>query len=70
MSDLLLTLLTTYLPLTTPTTYLHDVSRPAGSEWELQLPRIVTRLVRVVGMGSLVKWQVGRGQLGVLVSKK
>ena len=27
------------------------------SEWELQLPGIVTGFVRVVGMGSLVKWQ-------------
>jgi len=27
------------------------------SEWELQLPGLMTRLVRVVGMGSLVKWQ-------------
>ena len=27
------------------------------SEWELQLPSLVTGLVRVVGMGSLVSWQ-------------
>ena len=27
------------------------------SEWELQLPGIVIGFVRVVGMGSLVKWQ-------------
>ena len=27
------------------------------SEWELQLPGIIIGFVRVVGMGSLVKWQ-------------
>lgn len=27
------------------------------SEWELQLPRLVARLVRVVGMGRLIRWE-------------
>jgi uncharacterized membrane protein len=39
--------------------YLKSVSiiEEGRSEWELQLPKILVGLVRVVGMGSLIKWE-------------